>query len=54
MPAEYRFDDLDLREEPAYDARNVPVPGFSFQTHGCNNTRACTNTCCPASWDACM
>ncbi|MEA2720456.1 MAG: hypothetical protein QOJ39_2320 [Candidatus Eremiobacteraeota bacterium] len=49
---EQRFDDLDLREEPP-GAAHVPVPGFSFQTHGCNNTRACTNTCCPPSWDAC-
>jgi hypothetical protein len=53
MPTESRFDDLDLREEPARDARLQPVFGFSFQTHGCNGTRACTNTCCPFTWDAC-
>ena len=53
MPAEYRFDDLDLREEPARSARLQPSFGFSLQTHGCTNSNACSHTCCPPTWDAC-
>jgi hypothetical protein len=53
MPTENRFDDLDLREEPARDAQFQPSFGWSHQTLGCNGTKACTNTCCPPSWDAC-
>jgi len=53
MPTESRFDDLDLREEPARDAPLKPTFGFSLQSHGCTNTRACSNTCCPFTWDAC-
>ena len=53
MPTESRFDDLDLREEPARAERNAPLLGWSYQTHGCNATKACSNTCCPPTWDAC-
>ncbi|MBV8644178.1 MAG: hypothetical protein JO225_09730 [Candidatus Eremiobacteraeota bacterium] len=48
-----RFDDLDLREEPASTTLRAQGPGWSFQTLGCNKTANCTNGCCPPSWDAC-
>jgi len=45
MPSEFRFDDLDLREEPAKG--DVGDSSFlSGLTHACTKTAACTNYCC--------
>ncbi len=49
MPTEYRFDDLDLREEPARAGRSFeaePTTTASGYSHYCTATRACTHICC--------
>ena len=47
MPTEFRFDDLDLREEPSRaDAERGPVPGSSGFTEACTATARCTRVCC--------
>jgi hypothetical protein len=45
MPIETRFDDLDLREEPAApDAERSPLLGSSNATAACGTKVCCT---CP-------
>jgi hypothetical protein len=49
MPTEYRFDELDLREEPArasssFDA--IPTTTATGYSHTCTATGACTHICC--------
>lgn len=39
MPTEFRFDDLDLREEPALDARES-----TDSTTTCTTTNTCTRS----------
>ena len=47
MPTEFRFDDLDLREEPARgDSDRVPVLGSTNATVTCTATARCTRICC--------
>ncbi len=47
MPTEFRFDDLDLREEPARgDAARGPLFGSSFNTDVCTATVRCSHVCC--------
>ena len=50
MPTELKFDDLDLREQPARGDGMTDGPSVQVtcQTAGCNNTKsqACTNNCC--------
>jgi hypothetical protein len=47
MPTEFRFDDLDLREEPARaDAERGPLFGSSGLTEACTATTRCTRVCC--------
>ena len=47
MPTESRFDDLDLREEPARgDADIASQFGSSGNTGFCTATVHCTNVCC--------
>jgi hypothetical protein len=49
MPTEYRFDELDLREEPARAERSFdaePTTTATGYTHICTATRACTHICC--------
>ena len=48
MPTEFRFDDLDLREEPlragcARDAAPTPITAQSLH---CTKTADCTHGCC--------
>ena len=45
MPTEFRFDDLDLREEPARgDSHDVlACTGY---TNTCTATARCTKLCC--------
>ena len=48
MPTEFRFDDLDLREEPlragcAHDAAPTPITAQSLH---CTKTVNCTHGCC--------
>jgi hypothetical protein len=48
MPTEFRFDDLDLREEPlrsgcSRDAAPTPITAQSLR---CTKTGECTHTCC--------
>ncbi len=46
MPIEYRFDDLDLREEPARG--EVEQPDYlSNNSKNCGTTPQCTGFCCP-------
>lgn len=47
MPTEFRFDDLDLREEPARgQADRTPQFGSSFNTDVCTATVGCSRGCC--------
>jgi hypothetical protein len=47
MPTEARFDDLDLREEPARgDSERGPLLGSSYITEICTATVRCTRVCC--------
>jgi hypothetical protein len=46
MPPELRFDDLDLREEPARNAGRTPQFGSSGFTETCTATKNCTHFCC--------
>jgi hypothetical protein len=47
MPIETRFDDLDLREEPArVVSQREPLLGSSNVTEFCNTTAGCTKVCC--------
>jgi hypothetical protein len=46
MPPQLRFDDLDLREEPARDADRAPLFGSSGYTDTCTATARCTKPCC--------
>jgi hypothetical protein len=46
MPTESRFDDLDLREEPARDSDRAPLFGSSGYTELCTATARCTRICC--------
>ena len=46
MPSELRFDDLDLREEPARDRGLTPLLGSSGNTATCTATKFCTHICC--------
>jgi len=46
MPTESRFDDLDLREEPARDSDRLPSFGSSGFSEICTNTLRCTRVCC--------
>ncbi|HEV3086546.1 MAG TPA: hypothetical protein VGX96_04900 [Candidatus Elarobacter sp.] len=47
MPTESRFDDLDLREEPARgDSERLPLLGSSGITEICTATVHCTRVCC--------
>ncbi len=52
MPNEFRFDDLDLREEPAYAAKpddseaNVTKNLSSNCTRSQECTLGCTDACC--------
>ncbi len=43
MPTEYRFEDLDLREEPASSTRTALIP----YTDGNKNTINCCSDYCP-------
>jgi hypothetical protein len=47
MPNEFRFDDLDLREQPA---SREETADYNSQFGSCNpppnNTRGCTLNCC--------
>lgn len=49
MPTDYRFDDLDLREEPARGEK-IPIglSGSLCETNRCP-TIACTECCCTNS-----
>jgi hypothetical protein len=49
MPTEFRFDELDLREEPAhanasFDA--IPTTTATGYSHTCTATGGCTHICC--------
>lgn len=46
MPTEYRFDELDLREEPPRGARENE-DYLSNNTRNCGTTPQCTGLCCP-------
>ncbi len=46
MPNEFRFDDLDLREEPARGT-NEEADMLSYNTKACGTTPNCTHACCP-------
>ena len=46
MPPELRFEDLDLREEPARDTGRAPLFGSSGYTELCTATVRCTRACC--------
>ena len=46
MPTEFRFDELDLREEPARDSGRTPLFGSSGATATCTATKNCTHICC--------
>jgi hypothetical protein len=46
MPTESRFDDLDLREEPARDSDRAPQFGSSGFTELCTGTVRCSRPCC--------
>ena len=53
MPTEFRFDDLDLREEPAHsmlEASDFVTQYCTVQTQNCAKTAYCTVACCT---DAC-
>ncbi|HTD36510.1 MAG TPA: hypothetical protein VK669_03260 [Candidatus Limnocylindrales bacterium] len=51
MPIEMRFDDLDLREEPARgEGDRSPLFGSSnTASETCTATKLCTRTCCTCS-----
>jgi hypothetical protein len=53
MPTESRFDDLDLREEPARDSDRAPQLGSSGLTEICTGTLRCSRPCCtcPPAFD---
>lgn len=45
MPTEYRFDDLDLREEPSRgDGEQTDTA--TAQTDACTGSVYCTKNCC--------
>ncbi|MBV8371361.1 MAG: hypothetical protein JO036_20810 [Candidatus Eremiobacteraeota bacterium] len=47
MPTEARFDDLDLREEPARGgSEREPLLSSSALTEICTATIRCTRVCC--------
>jgi hypothetical protein len=46
MPTEHRFDDLDLREEPARDDAEQS-DHLSDNSNRCGTTPQCTGLCCP-------
>ncbi len=47
MPTEFRFDDLDLREEPArITSEREPLLSSSALTEACTATLRCTRACC--------
>jgi hypothetical protein len=47
VPTEFRFDDLDLREEPSRaTSQREPLLGSSYVTELCNTTAGCTRICC--------
>jgi hypothetical protein len=50
MPTDYRFEDLDLREEPTRDADKASIgfTGNSCVTVRCG-TVECTGCCCSGS-----
>ncbi len=45
MTTEFRFDDLDLREEPARGDSEQADPA-SAQTNACTGSNYCTKGCC--------
>ncbi len=48
MPSQYRFDDLDLREEPAREV--LLLPGMVTYTDLGGSRANCTTQCCSASY----
>jgi hypothetical protein len=47
MPTEYRFDDLDLREEPCRgEGQTDPVNTQDSLGAGCTRSLYCTDGCC--------
>ncbi len=46
MPIEFRFDDLDLHEEPARSPAPSEDTGASTATNRCTTAHGCTNFCC--------
>jgi hypothetical protein len=46
MPTEFRFDDLDLREEAASEKADDELDGATDQTGTCTATQRCTRPCC--------
>ncbi len=47
MPTEFRFDDLDLREEPADPGRGDGDCLSDNSRVGCTQSLDCTQKCCP-------
>ncbi|MEA2666504.1 MAG: hypothetical protein QOI11_3448 [Candidatus Eremiobacteraeota bacterium] len=45
MP-EFRFEDLDLREEPPREKAEGELDGATNQTETCTATQRCTRICC--------
>jgi hypothetical protein len=45
MPIEMRFDDLDLRVEPAKSSSDLDDL-HTYETHKCAFTNLCTGWCC--------
>ena len=46
MPTEFRFDELDLREEPARAGVSDSTLYPTTYTWDCTNTARCTHLCC--------
>jgi hypothetical protein len=49
MAEEFRFDDLDLRIEPATHDGKGDADNVTVQTLFCEKSACCTATCCNAS-----
>ena len=47
MPIEFRFDDLDLREEPPATGRGESDCLSDASRVGCTQSENCTLKCCP-------
>ncbi len=47
MPTEFRFDDLDLHEEPARGGDTAEDDRLSNNSKYCGTTPQCTGLCCP-------